>query len=214
MKSPPIPSGLFIKNRKKLVDSMGKGSVGIIGSNKSMPRTGDLYYPFRQHSDLFYLTGINQEESVLVLASDHNKQPLQEVLFIKKPTTKSALWNGPGLTFKEAIQQSGISQVRWLDELTGFLEELIPSRAKVYSGGTLPKENLTEQFPDTILTPLSQLTTYLRMVKELEELEQMKKASGITKSAFLRVLKMMKPEIWEYEVEAEIIDEIIGNFPL
>ncbi len=211
MKSSPITSSLFIKNRAKLVESMVPGSLGLVGSNEPIPRNGDQYYPFRQHSDFFYLSGINQEESVLVLAPGDDKNAMWEVLFIRKPTPKSALWSGPGLTLEEASNWSGIEQVKWLEELDHFLEGLIPKVSTLYASGNMPGNNFSEKFPDLSLSQLSSLLTRLRMVKEHKEVEEIRKASVITHSAFLRVLKMMKPGLWEYEVEAEIIGEFIGR---
>ena len=209
MKSAPIPASLFIKNRAKLIELMVPGSLGLAGSNKQMPRNGDQYYPFRQHSGFYYLSGINQEESVLILAPGDDEHPGREILFIRKPTPKSALWSGPGLTLEEASNRSGIEQVKWLEELDHFLELLIPNVFTLYTSGNIPGKNIPEEFPDLNLSQLSLLLTRLRMVKESAEVEEIRKASVITHSAFLRVLKVMKPELWEYEVEAEIIAEFI-----
>ena len=211
MKSAPIPTTLFIKNRAKLVDSLTLGSVVLTGSGDRMHRNGDQDYPFRQNSDFFYLTGINQEESVLVLAPGHPDTTRQEMLFISKPTPKSRLWSGPGLTLEEAANRSGITQVKWLEDLDGILELLIPNASNLYAAGTVLIERISKQYPNLSHLQLSPLMMQLRMVKEHEEVEEIKKGSVITRSAFLRVLKMMKPDIWEYEVEAEITAEFIGS---
>ncbi len=185
------------------------GSVVLVGSNDQMPRNGDQYYPFRQHSGFYYLTGINQEESVLVLTRGDSENALQEVLFIRKTTPKSTLWSGPRFTLQEASNRSGIEQVKWLEELDRFLGILIPKASIAYVSGKVPDKNISDRYPDIIISQLSPLLTGLRMVKESVEVAEIRKASSITHSAFLRVLKMMKPGIWEYEAEAEIIAEFI-----
>lgn len=211
MRSTPIPSALFSKNRSKLFELMIPGSVVLVGSNDQMPRNGDQYFPFRQHSNFYYLTGINQEESVVVLTRDDNEKALQEVIFIRKATPKSTLWSGPGYTLQEAASQSGIKQVKWLDELDEFLGILIPKASIVYVSGKISDKNISERFSDISISQLAPLLTRLRMVKEGEEVAEIRKACSITHSAFLRVLKMMKPGIWEYEAEAEIIAEFISR---
>ncbi len=187
------------------------GSVALVDSNDTVLRTGDLFYPYRQNSDFFYLTGISQQESVFVLSRGGKQNEDREALFIKKPTSKSKLWTGQGLSFEKAFHHSGIEQVKWLDDLDSFLKKIIQNASTVYSGGRGYREKIDEEYPDLPQSPLSPLMTQLRMVKEEEEIEEIKKASHITQSAFLRVLRMMEPGIWEYEVEAEIIAEFLGK---
>ncbi len=190
---------------------MVPGSIGLVGSSDRMPRTGDQYYTFRQHSDFFYLTGINQEESVLVLAPGDDENSRQEVLFIQRQTSKSRLWSGPGLTVEEAQKLSGIGNVRWLEEMDAFIDQLIPHASTIYTSGSSHLKRFTGQYSNLQFSQLSALMTSLRMIKEFEEVDEIKKAGAITRSAFLRTLKMIKPRMWEYEVEAEIIAEFIGK---
>jgi len=203
MKSTPIANTLFVSNREKLAGLMDPGSMALLHSADRMPRNGDQFYPYRQSSDLFYLTGINQEDSVLIFFPDHSDPGLREILFIKKSTLKSELWSGPTLTHKEAGLLSGISEIRSLEDLDAFLELLIPGASVLYAG----KGDSLKSGQKT--SSISPLLTQLRMVKEYEEIEEIKKASRITHSAFLKVLKTVKPGMMEYELEAEIIGEFI-----
>lgn len=211
MKSTPITSTFFTRNRAKLAELMTQGSVAIVGSNEQVLRNGDQYYPYRQHSDFFYLAGIAQEDSVLLLAPGHADPHLHEILCIRKPTPKSFLWAGPGLTRAEAAMQSGVSEVRWLEDLDELIGMLVPGASTIYTSGNVPVDRISGQHPDKVKALLGPLMTNLRMVKEVEEVEEIRKASAITGEAFLRVLKMMKPGVWEYEVEAEVIAEFIAG---
>lgn len=203
MKSTPIPASLFIRNREKLAGSLASGSMAVISSAKRMPRNGDQFYPFRQGSDFFYLSGINMEECLLVLLPFHSDPSLQEILFIPKTTAKSELWSGPTLTQEEAKSLSGIQEIRWADEADKFLKLMLPAATMVYA-------DQKEKFEgDQNVAPLSPHITRLRMKKELEELEEIKRAAQITRMAFLKVLEMAEPGMMEYQLEAEITAEFI-----
>ncbi|RLD54842.1 MAG: aminopeptidase P family protein [Bacteroidetes bacterium] len=201
MKSTPIPASLFIRNREKMAGSLASGSLAVIMSAKRMPRNGDQFYPFRQGSDFFYLTGINLEECILVLCPHHADPSLRETLFIPKTTARSELWSGPSLTRKEAESLSGIREIRWADEVDAFLKLVLPGASMVYADQKEMFEN------DQDFAPLSPHITRLRMVKETEEVEEIKKATRITRSAFLKVLERAEPGTMEYQLEAEIIGE-------
>ena len=203
MKSTPIPASLFIRNREKLAGSLASGSMAVIMSAKRMPRNGDQYYPFRQGSDFFYLSGINMEECLLVLLPYHSDPSLREILFIPKKTAKSEIWSGPTLSPKEAESLSGIKEIRWADEADELLKLMLPAASVVYAD---QKEKFER---DQDIAPLSPQITRLRMKKELEELEEIKKAAQITRMAFLKVLEMAEPGMMEYQLEAEITGEFI-----
>lgn len=188
---------------------MAPGSVALVGSNEMMLRNGDQFFPYRQSSSFFYLTGINQPESMLFLSPEHPDPKLREILFIRKSTPKSIVWLGPDLSCEEATVLTGIEQVKWLDELDKFIEIIFTNASGLYALGKVPGERIVEQYPDLNLSQLSPLMTRLRMVKEYEEVEEIRKASAITRSAFIEVLKMVKQDVWEYEVEAEIIAEFL-----
>ena len=203
MKSTPIPASLFIRNREKLAGSLASGSMAVILSAKRMPRNGDQFYPFRQGSDFFYLSGINLEECLLVLLPFHSDPSLREILFIPKTTVKSEIWSGPTLTHEEAELLSGIKEIRWADEADEFLKLMLPAASVVYAD---QKEKFER---DQNVAPLSPHITCFRMIKELEELEEIQKAVQITRTAFLKVLEMAEPGMMEYQLEAEITGEFI-----
>ncbi len=205
MKSQPVPAALFIRNRSRLAQLMSPGAVALIRAGERQLRNGDQTYPFRQRSDFFYLTGINQEESFFAFSPDHPDPDLREILFIKRPTLKSELWTGhtPGPEQVQAF--SGIGQVRWLDEQDAYLQLLIGDETLVYAD----QETGANQNPRKI--PLAPLLQHLRMIKQPEEIEEISRAVSITHSAFLRVLESIEPGFYEYQVEAEIIGEFIAR---
>ena len=193
------------------MDLMDPGSVALIGSNERKKRSGDQYYPYRQHSDFFYLTGIDQEESLLLLNPDHPDTSVREVLFLRRPTDKLVLWSGTGVSVEKATAVSGIKEVRDLEELEALLRELMGLAGTLYTSGDLPRERIEEIFPELVHEGLAPLTTRLRMVKEEEEVALIRTACEITRSAFNRVLRTVRPGMWEYEIEAEIIAEFISR---
>lgn len=224
MKSKPIPADLFIRNRKKLAGLVVPGSLLVVCSAERMPRNGDQFYPFRQQSDFFYLTGINQEGSILVMLPGNGSESFTEILFVRKPDPKTELWSGPLLTVEMAASQSGIREVRWLEELDHYFRDIIPSVSRVYfnhaehvtpdirikSPDTLLYEKISSRFPGLATSRQASILMQLRMIKEYEELEEIRKAGDITRSAFLRVLGRVKPGIGENEVEAELTAEFLA----
>ena len=205
MRSQSVPAALFVRNRLRLSRLMSPGSILLIKSGRRQPRNGDQFYPFRQQSDFFYLTGINQEKSTFIYCPDHPDPGLRELLFIKRPTLKSDLWSGPSIDQNEAAVLSGIGHVRWLDEQDELMRILYKNATLVY---TDHESGFPAYLNKVFLAPLLQ---NLRMIKQAEELEEIKKAVSLTRSAFLRILKMMKPGLMEYQVEAEMIGEFIGR---
>ena len=205
MKSPPLPADLFVRNRSRLAALMPPGAVALIRTDDRKLRNGDQFYPFRQQSNFFYLTGINLEDCMFLFAPGHPDPELREILFVKQPTPKSELWSGKTPGQEELRALSGIDQVRWLDEQDAFLQLLIPDAPVLYSDheeGTVSAQSKM---------PLAPLLQGLRMIKQSEEIEEIQKAASITRSAFLRVLDKVEPGQYEYQVEAEIIAEFIGK---
>jgi Xaa-Pro aminopeptidase len=205
MRSSRVPAALFIQNRSRLVRMMSPGSVALIWSGERKLSYGDQYYPFRQKPDFFYLTGINHEESLLALTPDHPDPGLREILFMNKPTQKSELWRGRAPGPDQVRLLSGIGQVRWMEELDAYLKLLINKETMIYAD----QEPGTQEYSGK--TPLAPLLQQLRMIKQPEEIEEIKKVVSITRSAFLRALKTIEPGQYEYQVEAEIIGEFIGR---
>jgi len=214
MKPGPIPSSLFIRNRSKLAAAMDPGSAAVIRSGDAKIRSGDQHYPFRQLSHFFYLTGINQQNNLFVFFPDHPDPDLRESIFIQKSTPKSELWTGPMPGPEEVQRLSGIARVRWLEEKDEGLALLLKEATMVYCDQDLAALGPQARFSaleKVERMPLAPLVERLRMVKEAEEIDQMRKAISITRSAFLEVLDMTRPGVWEYQLEAGIIGNFIRN---
>jgi Xaa-Pro aminopeptidase len=225
MKYKPVEPTLFKKNREKLSKILNKNSVAILHSSDEMPRNGDQYFNYRQNSDFFYFSGIEQEKSVLVLCPDHPNEKMKEILFLLKPNKTMEIWQGHKLTKEEAQKTSGIQTVKWLDEYDSVLGEIMYNNESVYlnieenarfqpeilSRDSRKQKELRKKFPLHKFDRLAPHITSLRLVKEKEELDLMIEACRITNKAFHRVLKNVKPGIFEYEVEAEMTYEFLKN---
>lgn len=216
-----IPRRVFEKNRMKLCTSLKKNSLVVVHSNDEMPRNGDQIFPYRQNSDLLYLTGIEQPKTIVVLYPDNPVVKNREILFIEKPDLKKETWFGKRLTREEATEISGIQTIMWLEDFDQALNEMMYYANSIYLNQYLnPKrinelENRNMRFIHTIkhLYPLHQIENIapviyeLRMIKEPEEIKIINHACSITAQAFDRVLKFVKPGVFEYEVDAEISHE-------
>ncbi len=225
MKYKPLNPELFKLNRARFTSKMLRSSIAIFHSNDQMPRNGDSFFPFRQNSDFFYLTGIDQEESVLVLFPKCPKEGFEEVLFVKETSEHIAIWEGHKYTKEEAQKTSGIKKVFWLSEMDTILHEMILLAKRIYING-----NENDRFVSEVMTrdhrkalELQQkypghkyhrsqiIMKKLAPIKSSYEVEVIKEAIAITHKAFLKVLKFVKPGVMEYEIEAEIIGEFIRN---
>jgi Xaa-Pro aminopeptidase len=184
---------------------MAPGSALLIRSGEAKIRSGDQYYPYRQNSNFFYLTGIKQRDNLLAIHPDHPDPSLREVLFIRRSTPKSDLWSGPLPGLKEASELSGIEEVRWMEEKDTLLETILRDATQLYCD-----QEFGEAFKISRM-PLHPLVEKLRMVKEVEEVDQIRKAVSITQNAFRKVLTMARPGVWEYQLEAEIIASFIRD---
>jgi Xaa-Pro aminopeptidase len=223
MKNVIIPASLFEKNRSKVSHLLKDHSLAIFHSNDEMNRSGDQYYPYRQDSDLFYLCGIEQERTVLVLAPDHPDESLREVLFIRRPSQKVETWEGHKFSAEEAQKVSGIRTVLYDDEMDTPMAALFMFTTNIYLNlpelpkfiPELPNRNLRlaweikKKFPVHNYERLAPIMRELRTHKSEEEIALIREACDITRHAFLRVLKNIKPGMAEYEVEAEITYEFI-----
>jgi len=225
MRYETIANSLFIKNREKLLTKIKPNSIAIVLSNDEMPRSGDSLFPYRQNADLFYLCGINQEDTVLMLCPDFPDESLREVLFITRSNQLLETWVGHKLTKEEATKISGINKVFFIDEMENVMRDLFLHSENIY----LPTNEylkfktpvitrdlrfiaeMKQKYPLHNYFRLTPLVTDLRIIKEAEETEMIKKAINITNSAFRRVLKFVKPNVAEYEVEAEIMHEFLKN---
>ncbi|MBN2813749.1 MAG: aminopeptidase P N-terminal domain-containing protein [Bacteroidales bacterium] len=218
MKTVTISPALFTRNRQRLVHALKPNSLAIFHANDELIRSADQYYPYRQDPDLFYLTGINQERTVLLIAPDHPDASLREVLLIRKPDLKLETWEGHKLTPEEAGAISGIKTIRYTDDYRALLATMMMPAEQVYLNlpeqpkfiPELPNRNLRfglelkQQFPAHTYIRLSPVMRNLRMVKSDEEIALIREACNITNESFLRVLDTLTPGMMEYEVEAEI----------
>ena len=221
----PINNALFIENRKRFVKLLPNDSVAIFYSNDQQPRNGDQYFPFRQQSDLFYLSGIDQEKSILIIAPDNKNKKLREVLFLIKTNEQIAIWEGHKYTKEEAKKTSGIENIYWLDEFDFILKDIMSTTNNIFlNRNEYPKfipdakegnhrlgEDLKTIYPLHSYHRSAPLLTQLRLIKSEEEITILRKACDITNKAFDRVLTNIKPGKFEFEVQAEIEYEFTNN---
>lgn len=225
MKTYVVDRKLYIENRKKLAKHLKPGSMAVVISNDMMPTNSDGLMKYRPNSDLFWLTGVEQEESILVLFPDAPDPNFKEVLFLRETSELIAIWEGKKLSKEEAKERTGIQNIVWLSDFNKIFRNLITDAEYVYINSNEHKRAVIEvetraarfikwckeQYPLHNYQRLSPIINRLRTVKSKEELDLMQKACDITEKAFRRVLKFVKPGVMEYEVEAEFIHEYIRN---
>jgi Xaa-Pro aminopeptidase len=225
MRYKKAPKDFFSRNRSKLAKNLPEKSLVIVHSSDEMPRNGDQTYPFRQLSDLFYLTGLDQEKCILVMAPGHPDRKMREMVFTIKTNEKMVTWSGYRYTKEQAQEVSGISSVFWSEDFDAYLRALMVWAGHVflhqneYPKFTTEVPLKNERFIATLKAAyplhryyrLAPLLKRLRSQKAPEELEIMQHACNITNSAFRRVLSTLKPGMQEYEVEAEITYIFLKN---
>ena len=225
MKYQPINSNLFIKNRKNFMAQMKPKSIAFFNSNDIYPVSADSTLPFEQHRDIFYLSGIDQEESILLLFPDCPNKDLREVLFVRETNAHIAVWEGEKLTKKAAIKSSGIKTIYWLQDLNKVLFEMSTYADTFYintnehyrsSVETETREDrfikkILAKYPAHSVAKSNPILQRLRSVKDPIELDLMQHACNITEKGFRRILNFIKPEVWEYEIEAELLHEFVRN---
>ena len=225
MKYLPIDSQLFVKNRKKLMELMMPGSLAIFNANDIFPTNADGTMAFRQNNDLFYLSGVDQEESILMLFPDAPNEKHREVLFLKETNEEIAIWEGEKLTKETAFKTSGIKTVFWLKDFHKTLRTLMYEAETIYlndnehlrADTTVQTRDdrfrkwCREKYPLHNYERVAPILNSLRAVKEPEEIEMMQTACNITGKAVNRVLQFIKPGVMEYEIEAELMHEFLRN---
>lgn len=223
MRYEAINPELFIYNRKRFMRKMQPEAIAIFQSNDLMPRTGDTFFPFRQNTGLFYLSGLDQPETVVVLFPDCIKDGFQEVAFIKRTDKATSLYDGEPLTKKRAREISGIPRIYWLDEMERILHELILLAKRIYLNlnehdrfqtGITDRslrfaQELQQRFPLHKYHRAQPILKKLLMIKSPLETAIIRRAVDITGGAFERVLQFVGPGKKEYEIEAEITHEFI-----
>jgi len=225
MKYDKINAQLFIKNRKNFASAMRKNSLAVFNSNDIYPISADSTLPFEQHTDILYLSGVNQEESVLVLFPDCPNENLREVLFVRETNDHIAVWEGEKLTKETAFETSGIKTVYWLQdvekilfEMTSYCDTFYINTNEHYRANveTETREDrftkwLKAKYPAHAVAKSNPILQRLRAVKDPIELDLMQQACNITEKGFRRILKFIKPAVWEYEIEAELLHEFVRN---
>lgn len=227
MRYKQINKSLFVNNRKRLAAELKSGSVAVFNSNDIMPTNADGTMRFRQNSDLFYLTGVDQEETILLLFPDHPEKKFREVLFLRETSELIATWEGDKLTRDEARALSGIETILWTTDFHRVLNtaltmggaEFIYLNTNEHYRAEVAVETrdsrfiqwCKEKYPLHKYERVAPILSKLRAVKSKEEIEQMQVACDITNNAFRRVLKFVKPGVKEYEIEAEFIHEFLRN---
>ena len=225
MRYHPIDKSLFIHNRRNFAAEMKPNSIAVFNSNDIYPIGADSTIPFQQDRNIYYLSGVDQEESILVLFPDASKDKHKEILFLKETNEHIAVWEGEKLTKDKAFETSGIKTVYWLKDFDKIFHELMSQSDMVYintnehyraNHDTKTREDrfnswLKENYPAHQVAKSNPILQRLRSVKHELELEVMQQACNITEKAFRRILSYTKPGVWEYELEAEILHEFIRN---
>lgn len=216
---------IFIENRSRFTALMKPSSLAIFTSNDIYPTSADGHLPFKQHSDILFLSGADQEESILVLFPDAHKDSLKEVLFLKETNDLIAVWEGAKYTKDEAFDISGIKSVFWLSDFERVFNEMAVNAERIYLNGNehLRAHVETELRHDRMNKWIKQhyhghefersqpILHRVRGTKTALELEVMREAATITTKGYERILKFLKPGVWEYELEAEFMHEFLMN---
>ena len=221
MRHAPIDSKLFAANRDRLRKLLPPNAVAIVNANDVLPTNADGSLPLVPNSDLFYLSGVEQEESLLVMAPDAFDEKQREILFVREPNAHLKTWEGYKLSKDDATKLSGIKQVKWLSELDVILRGLAFDAEVIFLNTNEHKrssnevetrderfiQRMKQKFPLHTYRRLAPLMHRLRVVKSKAEIDLLQKACDITNDGFRRVAKFVKPGVFEHEVEAEFIHE-------
>lgn len=221
MKYAPIDPALFVQNRTRLASRLRKHSIAILTAADIMPRSADGVLPFIQNSDLFYLTGVEQEDTMLILFPDAADEKHREVLFLKETTEQIRIWDGDKLTIEQAQQATGIKTVLWNHEFPLLLRTLVMQAETIYlpinehlravqtveTADQKFVKHCREQFPLHHYERLAPLLYELRCIKSQPEIALLQEACNMTDHGFRRLLGFVRPGVWEYEIEAELAHE-------
>jgi len=226
MRYKPLSSNFYKKNRINFADSMLSKSIAVFNSNDIYPISADsTYFPFQQHRDIFYLTGIEQEETILLIFPDTETIKEKEILFIKETDEKISIWEGEKLSLEKARDLSGIETVFWLSDFEKVFNSLANKCEKLYINTnehyrakveTQTREDrfinwAKKKYPSLKHVKGNLILQRLRSVKADEEINQIQKACDITEKGFKRILNFVTPGVYEYEIEAEFSHEFLKN---
>jgi len=220
-----ISSTLFIENRKRFVKELKSGSLAVFNSNDIMPTSADGMMAFKQQTDILWLSGIDQEESILLIFPDAKVPEHREILFIKETNEHIAIWEGAKLTKEKATDISGIKSVYWISQMYSILSPLMSECEHVYLNTNEHSRAFVEvetrdarfikwcknRYPLHNYVRVAPVMHKLRAIKSKEEVALIQEACNITEKGFRRLLGFVKPGVWEYEIEAELIHEFIRN---
>lgn len=225
MKYSTIDQNLFINNRRNFAKQLAPKGLAVFNANDIMPTNADGTMSFKQNTDLFYLSGIDQEESILVIFPEAKEEKFREVLFLKETSELIAIWEGHKYTKEEATTASGISTVFWLSQFEQIFNTMITQADCVYLNTNEHLRAVTTvetrdarfikwcqaKFPLHEQKRLAPIMHLLRAIKSPLEIELLQQACDITEKGFRRVLSFVRPGVTEYEIEAEYIHEFIRN---
>ncbi|SFO16059.1 Xaa-Pro aminopeptidase [Chitinophaga sp. YR627] len=225
MKNLPLDSQIFIKNRQRFIAAMQPDSIAIINSNDELPTNGDALYKFQQNADLYWLTGVEQEDTMVILYPDNPDPKFREVLVLVRPNELKEKWDGHRLRKDEALAVSGISTVVWLDSLDAMLQPWIHDVTNIYlntnennrKSSLVPvrdyryAEEMRSRYPLHNYLRAAVIFKQLRAVKTPEEVKVLQQAIDITEKTFRRLLEFIRPGVWEHEIHAEILHEFLRN---
>lgn len=225
MKYFPIDSNLFVKNRKKFMAQMKPKSIAVFNSNDIYPISADSTMPFQQARDIFYLSGADQEETILLLFPDAMDKKHREILFVRETNDHIAVWEGAKLTKEQATAVSGIETIYWLTDFDKIFFDLMTEADTIYFNTnehyrqaveTQTREDrfiekCKKEYPAHQWAKSNPILQQIRGVKEPEEIALMQTACDITEKGFRRILEFVKPKVWEYEIESEFLHEFVRN---
>jgi Xaa-Pro aminopeptidase len=225
MKYHQIDNQLYIKNRAKFIAQMKPNAVAVFNSNDIYPVSADSTLPFAQHRDILYLSGVDQEESILLLFPDAPYDNLKEILFLRETNEKIAVWEGEKLTKERAIAVSGVKNIMWLQDFHKTLQQIMAYADMMYINtnehyrATIETETREarfikwwkDQYPAHQVAKSNPILQRIRSVKETEEVDLLQAACDITEKGYRRLLSFVKPNVMEYEIEAELAHEFLRN---
>jgi Xaa-Pro aminopeptidase len=225
MKYLPLDPAIFTDNRRRFVKQMEKNAIAIFNSNDELPLNGDALYKFKQNSDLYWLTGIEQEDSMLILFPDNPDKKFREVLVLVRPNELKEKWDGHRLRRDEATAISGVETIVWLDAIEAPLQTWIHLADTIYlntnendrKANLIPvrdyrfAQQMRDRYPLHNYKRAARLMKDLRGIKSAKEVEVLKTAIDITDKTFRRLLGFIRPGVFEYEIEAEIYHEFLRN---
>ena len=225
MRYEPLSSQFYKRNRENFMAMMKGNSAAVFNSNDIYPVSADTELPFEQHRDIFYLSGIDQEETILILFPNAKDKLWREILFIRKSDEHTKIWEGEKLSRAQAKKISGIKNIIWVDDFKDIFHKITTEcnrfyfnknehyRAKIVVETREDRfiKWVEKEYPSHPISRSNPILQRLRSIKDNEEIDRIQHACNITMKGFERVLKYIKPGVWEFEIEAELIHEFINN---